>query len=87
MLSDQAARQSVTMIKKASGIFLLYLLRSTLCIPLSEFYPFGQDTAETNQRLGDGNRVTSGEAFYDGHYKFYGQFAIAVTVSCHNVDV
>ena len=75
------------MIKKASGIFLLYLLRSTLCIPLSEFYPFGQNTAETNQRLGDGNSVTSGEVFYDGPYRFYGQFAIAVTVSCHNVDV
>ena len=75
------------MIKKASGIFLLYLLRSTLCIPLSEFYDFGGNTAESNQRLGDGNSITSGEVFTETLYHFYGQQEFAVTVSCHNVDV
>ena len=85
LLSDQAAKQSVTMIKKANGIFLLYLLRSTLCIPLNEFYDFGGNTAESNQRLGDGNSVTSGEVFTNDFYHFYGQPEFAVTVSCHYV--
>ena len=70
------------MIKKASGIILLYLLRSTLCIPLSEFYPFGQNAAnESNRRLGDGNSITSGEIITDQLYYFYDQFEFILTVS------
>ena len=68
------------MVQKASGIILLYILRSTLCIPLSEFYPFGSDTTETNQRLGDGNSVTS-EEITDVLYYFYGQLEFTITVS------
>ena len=69
------------MIKKASGIFLLYLLRSTLCIPLNEFYDFGGNTVEPNRRIGDGNSGRSGNIFTNNFYHFYGQAEFAVTVS------
>ena len=69
------------MIKKASGIFLLYLLKSTLCIPLNDFYEFGGNTVEQNQRIGDGNSGTSGEVFTDNIYHFYGEVEFAVTMS------
>ena len=69
------------MVKKASGIILLHLLSSTLCIPLNEFYPFGGNTADSNQRLGDGNNFTSGAITTDQLYYFYGQFEFIITVS------
>ena len=69
------------MMKKTSGIILLYLLRSTLCIPFNQFYPFGGNTVESNQRLGDGNSVTSGEVPTNNLYYFYGQPEFIVTVS------
>jgi len=68
------------MIKKASGFTLLYLLRSTLCIPLSQFYPFGTNAGVSNQRLGDGNTVTSAEINTNPYY-FYGGFESIITVS------
>ena len=73
------------MIKKASGIILLYLLRSTLCIPLNDFYDFGGNTAEPNRRIGDGNSGTSGEIFTDNFYHFFGEAEFAVTVSCLSI--
>ena len=80
MLSDQTARQSANMIKKTSGILLLCLLRSTLCIPLSQFYPFGDDAESNSDRLTGGNSIT--EKFNpDNLYWFYGQFISAATVS------
>ena len=72
------------MAQKTSGIILLYLLRITLCIPLSEFYTFGGNAVESNQRLGDGNSATSGEITTNQLYYFYGQrqFTITVSYSC-----
>ena len=70
------------MIKTTSGIILLYLLRSTLCIPLDQLYPFGGGTSDSNQRLGDENGITSGEESTDILYYFYGQFQTTITVSC-----
>lgn len=87
LLSDQAARQGVTMIKKTSGVFLLYLLRSTLCIPLNEFYSFGGNTPEFNQRLGDGNDAVSIEVSPNSFYWFYGQFQPALKVSSYTLIV
>ena len=75
------SKAKCNMIKKASGIFLLYLLKSTLCIPLNDFYEFGGNTVEPNQRIGDGNSGTSGEVFTDNFYHFYGQAEFAITVS------
>ena len=71
------------MIQKASGIILMYLLRSTLCIPLSEFYSFGPNTAEPSQRLGDGDSVTSANQPVTNNnlYFFYGDFETVITVS------
>ena len=74
------------MIKKASGIFLLCLLRSTLCIPLSEFYHFGGNTVEANQRIGDGNDGT-GEIHPENVYRFYGTAEFMITVSCLSMHV
>jgi len=74
------------MIKKASGFILFYLLRSTLCIPLSQFYPFGTSVVGVaNQRLGDGNTGTSGQ-LNPGLFYFYGQPEVAVTVSCFSYN-
>ena len=79
---DKAAKQSAAMIKTTSGIILLYLLRSTLCIPFDQFYPFGGNTVDSNQRLGDGNSITSLEQATDNLYYFYEEAQFIITVSC-----
>ncbi|XP_065903908.1 sushi, nidogen and EGF-like domain-containing protein 1 [Dysidea avara] len=43
------------MANKTVLIVLLYLLRVTLCVPLSEFFPFGEGIEEPNQRLANGD--------------------------------
>ena len=69
------------MIKTTSGIILLCLLRGAWCIPLDQFYPFGGNTADSNERLGDGNTITSGEEATDNFYFFYGEPQVIITVS------
>ena len=68
------------MMKKTSGIILLYLLRSTLCIPLSDFYPFRGNTPDAITTLGNGNSITA-TVSNPPLIRFYNNFEIAITVS------
>jgi len=43
------------MTNKTVLIVLLYLVRITLCVPLSEFFPYGEGIGEPNQRLATGD--------------------------------
>jgi len=44
-----------SMTNKIVLIVLLYLVRITLCVPLSEFFPYGEGIEEPNQRLATGD--------------------------------
>lgn len=70
-----------TMIKKGTLIIFLCLLRSILCIPLSQFYPFGGDAEESNQKLEKGNSAISEEIITENLYYFYGQPEFTASVS------
>ena len=66
-------------VKKASGIILLFLLRSTLCIPLSEFYkrhiPYSAGGLENGHK-------SDHEILLDQPCYFYGTEEWDIIVSC-----
>jgi len=61
------------MICKNLGILLLCLVKSTLCIPLDQFYPIGADATEPSSLLGDGDDASSRKIFTQQVYQFFGQ--------------
>jgi len=71
------------MIYRASGILLLYcyLLKSVVCIPLDQFYPFGPGATEPSSLLGDGNDVSSRRIFTQQVFQFFGQPHDSIIVS------
>ena len=54
--------------KISSGVFLLFLLRNSLCIPLNQFYPFG--TGSTVQK---GDNTASPSLSLQQQIQFYDQ--------------
>ena len=62
-----------------SGIIVLCVLKCSLSIPLSQFYPFGNGT--TDNQLPKGDETTSPAITLQGTYTFYGQQRATVIVS------
>ena len=80
----------MTSVKKASGIILLCILRSTLCIPFSQFY--SEQVSLERTILPRGNEFFSNQIrFYDMYTNpfeehkapfFYGNEETCLRVSC-----
>ena len=65
------------MIKKsASGFVLLFILRSTVCIPLDQFYPFGNTSVSRD----DDN--SSPAILLPKEFLFFSQSHTELYVSC-----
>ena len=68
------------MMKKASGIILLYLVGTALSILRTDLYEFGTNTVENTVKLAEGNSQT--RSINPGRpFVFYGSFEVQFTVS------
>ena len=68
-------------VEKASCIILLFLLRSALCIPFSEFYK--RQGSYSGGELTAGRHVTDTDGItFRIPYKFYGREEFDIKVSC-----
>ena len=63
----------------ASGLVLLFMLRSTVCIPVADFYPFGSEIS-TRLQNGFGTTISPMISLQDG-FMFFNQPSIELFVS------
>jgi len=70
--------------KIASGVFLLFLLRNSLCIPLSQFYPFGSETTESTNTIPREDDDTSPSISLQPSFNFFGQLYTSLYVSINS---
>ena len=66
----------------ASGLLLLFVLRSTVCIPLDDFYPFGSGVS-SSIAAGDDNFA---QASLDTAFVFFNQSYTSLFVSYFNYN-
>jgi len=71
--------------KISGGVFLLFLLRNSLCIPLSQFYPFGSETTETTSTIPTGDDETSPSVSLQQPFQFFGQLYSSLFVSINDM--
>ena len=62
-------------------IILLRLIKISLCIPLNQFYPFGNGTKEASSQVPKGDSTTSPPINVQGVYHFFNQQQPVVYVS------
>lgn len=67
--------------RTACGLILFHLMYVVLCIPVSQFYPFGADAPESVQKLRDGNSQFSGPVYVVESIWFYDSVQDTVFVS------
>ena len=63
--------QLLGMMIRASGVLLLFLLRTSLCIPFDQLYPFG--AAEGDSQVPQGDDNSSPRLDLQKQFLFYGQ--------------
>ena len=63
------------------GLILFHILNAVLCIPITEFYPFGGDASGFVQGLASGHNVFSRRFWVAEPIWFYGEAQRAVIVS------
>ena len=68
------------MVGKAGLLLLLFAMRGTLGVPKSEFFPYGGDLNENNQRLGTGDN-SHGCIFLHQLFHFCGKTFLDLCVS------
>jgi len=64
---------------KLSGVLLLFLLRTSLCISLDQFYPFGSTKADVQVPQGDNN--SSPNITLQKQFLFFGETFSSLFVS------
>ena len=69
-----------TVMTSLCGFILCHILNVVLCIPLTEFYPFGKNDTEGAIKLNDGHNVYT-KLFVDEVIWFYGQSYDTLIVS------
>ena len=70
--------------KIESGVLLCFLLRNSLCIPLSQFYPFGSGTTETTNTVPTGDDNSSPSISLQQQIRFFGQSYTSLFVSAND---
>jgi len=69
------------MMHKECAVILLILLKSTLSIPVDEFYPFGAESTGQSTTLANGDNSVTMRIFTRGLWRFFDTAKDSVIVS------